>query len=96
MLREITNTKHVEAFAVQLFEEGVSFHPDNDFNNYIVTKTDNPFYTKDEAEIRNELMNQCFEVCQKDGISIYDVMSEVLLKETNLNKYISLPPSIIS
>ena len=54
MIKEIKNTKDVVAFAKQLVQEGTSFHPDDDFNDYIVTKTDKPCYTKEEAEVRNQ------------------------------------------
>lgn len=91
MLKQITTTKDVVAFAKQLIKEGVSFHPDDDFNDYINLETEKPTYTKEDADFRNELMNQCFTVCEKNGIDIYDTMSEVVLKETGLDKFIPLP-----
>ena len=91
MLKQITTTKDVAAFAKQLIKEGVSFHPDDDFNDYINLETKEPTYTKNEADFRNELMNQCFSICEKNGIDIYDTMNEVALKETGLDKFIPLP-----
>jgi hypothetical protein len=91
MLKQITTTKDVVAFAKQLIKEGVSFHPDDDFNDYINLETKEPTYSKEDADFRNELMNQCFTVCEKNGIDIYDSMSEVVLKETGLDKFIPLP-----
>ena len=91
MLKQITTTKNVVAFAKQLIKEGVSFHPDDDFNDYINLETQEPTYTKEDANFRNELMNQCFSVCKKNGIDIYDTISEVALKETGLDKFIPLP-----
>ncbi len=96
MIKKINNINDVEAFAKQIISEGVSFHPDDDFNDYVVLKTNKPCYTKSEADDRNELMNQCFEVCKKNSVDIYDVMNEVLLKETHLDKFIPLPSSNIS
>ena len=93
MLKQIKTTKDVVAFAKQLIKEGVNFHPDDDFNDYINLETEKPTYTKDEAEFRNELMNQCFAVCEKNGVDIYDTMSEVALKETGMDKFIPLPSS---
>jgi hypothetical protein len=69
----------------------VNFHPDDDFNDYINLETEKPTYTKDEADFRNELMNQCFAVCEKNGFDIYDTMIEVALKETGMDKFIPLP-----
>ncbi len=91
MLKQITTTKDVAAFAKQLIKEGVSFHPDDDFNDYINLETKEPTYSKNEADFRNELMNQCFSICEKNGIDIYDTMNEVALKETGLDKFIPLP-----
>lgn len=93
MITRIITTKDVEAFAKQLIDEGVSFHPDDDFNDYIFFKENKPCYTKQEAEIRNNLMQQCFEVCEKERTDIYSVMLEVTLKETGMDKYIPLPSS---
>lgn len=91
MLTEIKTVKDVEAFAKQLIAEGVSFHPDDDFNDYVFFKENKPCYTKEEAEVRNQLMQQCFEVCEREGVDIYAVMLEVTLKETGMDKYIPLP-----
>ena len=95
MLKQIKTTKDVIAFAKQLIKEGVNFHPDDDFNDYINLETQEPTYKKADADFRNELMNQCFAVCEKNGVDIYDTMSEVVLKETGLDKFIPLP-SIVS
>ena len=50
-----------------------------------------PTYTKEEADLRNDLMSKCFEVCEKEGVDIYDVMLEVSLIETGMDKFIPLP-----
>lgn len=86
MIRKIENTKDVIAFAEQIIKEGVSFHCDDDFSDYVNLKTKQPTYNKQEADFRNELMERCFEVCEKTGVDIYAVMNEVLVNETGLNK----------
>ena len=96
MLKQINTSNDVVAFAKQLIKEGVNFHPDDDFKNYINLETDEPTYSNEEAELRNELMNQCFAVCEKNGVDIYDTMSEVALKETGLDKFIPLPSAAYS
>ena len=90
MLKQIKTTKDVVAFAKQLIKEGMNFHCDTDFNDYINLETKEPSYTKEEADLRNELMNQCFSVCEKNGVDVYDTMGDVLLKETGLDKFIPL------
>ena len=91
MITKIKNTKDVFAFAKQLVIEGLSFHPDDDFNDYVNYKTKKPSYTKKEAKIRNKLMDQCFAVCKKNNVDIYRTMLEVMLKETGMDKFIPLP-----
>lgn len=93
MITRIRNTNDVIAFAKQLVIEGISFHPDDDFKDYINLKTKEPSYNKQEAKLRNKLMNQCFAVCKKEGVDIYDTMMEVTLKETGMDKFIPLPSS---
>lgn len=91
MITKIETTEDVKAFAKQLIAESVSFHPDDDFNDFVNFKEDKPTYTKDEADLRNDLMRKCFKVCEKEGADIYDVMLEVSLIETGMDKFIPLP-----
>lgn len=96
MLRQIKTTKDVVSFAKQLIKEGVNFHTDDDFSEYINLETKEPTYSKEEADFRNELMNQCFSVCKKNKVDIYDIMNEIALKETGLDKFIPLPSAAYS
>ena len=91
MITKIETTEDVKAFAKQLIAKGVSLHPDDDFYDYVNFKENTPTFTKDEADLGNELMNRCFEVCEKEGVDIYDVMLEVSLIETGMDKFIPLP-----
>lgn len=94
MITRINNPQDVIAFAKQLVKEGVNFHPDEDFKNYINIETSEPTYTEKEAELRNNLMAQCIATCEKNGIDVYDTMSEVVLIETGMDKFIPLPSSL--
>jgi hypothetical protein len=91
MMLEIKNLWDVETFMKQLIAEGTNAHPDEDFNNYINIKSGEPSYTAVEVILRNALMEQAFEVCEAKGVDIYDVMHEIFLKETGLDKEIPLP-----
>ncbi|OXA93792.1 hypothetical protein [Flavobacterium hercynium] len=91
MITKILTIEDVKQFAKQLTAEGLSFHPDDDFNDYINFTTNTPSYTKEDAEVRNELMNECFEICEKEGVDIYEIMMEELLLESGLDKIIPLP-----
>ena len=94
MIKAIYTMDDVEIFTKELIEEGDNIHPDDDFRDLINTETNEPSFTEEEAEIRNKLMEQCFEVCEKNGVDIYDFSMEIYLKETGLDKFIPLPSSI--
>jgi len=91
MITQIKTSKDVAAFAKQIISEGVSFHPDDDFNDYVIFKTGKQCYTKKEAALRNKLMDKSFSVCKKEGTNIYNIMLEVSLVETGMDKFIPLP-----
>jgi len=91
MITQIRTIDDVKSFAKQLTAEGVSFHPDDDFNDYVDLEENKPCYSKHEAALRNDLMSKCFDVCEKEGIDIYDLMLEITLIETGMDKIIPLP-----
>ncbi|MFA9391658.1 MAG: hypothetical protein ACERKD_17750 [Prolixibacteraceae bacterium] len=91
MITEIKTTEDVKAFAKQLVAEGISFHPDDDFHDYVVLNENKPCYSSEEADLRNELMNNCFSVCENEGVDIYNLMLEVTLLETGMDNFIPLP-----
>ena len=45
MITTIKTTEDVKAFAKQLIAEGVSFHPDDDFNDYVNYKVGTQMYS---------------------------------------------------
>lgn len=83
---KINSIEDVEKFAFLLINEGLSIHPDTDFHDYINAKTGSPTYTKKEAELRNKIMDNCFEVCEREGEDIYGIMLDVYLKNSGLEK----------
>ena len=91
MITQINTPEDVVAFAKQIISEGVSYHPDDDFKDYVFFKTNKKCYTKKEVILRNKLMEDCFKICEKEGTDIYSIMLEVTLVETGLNKFIPLP-----
>lgn len=56
----------------------LAFHPDDSFEDYVSIETGTPTFTADEAEYFNILMNQCFEVCERNGADIYLIGLELL------------------
>jgi hypothetical protein len=83
MIQEIKRVGDVRTFFAELYAEGVSFHPDDLFEDYINMKTGEPCYTADEAKLRNLLMEQAFEVCKKEDVDIYEVGMDLFMKMFN-------------
>lgn len=76
-LEHITSINQVISFADHLVKNlGVNFHPDNDFDEYINLETKEPSFTDEEVAIGNMLMNECCEVCEKDGVNVYELMEK--------------------
>ena len=77
MISEINTTEDVKQFAKDLKSEGCIFHCDDDFTDYINLETKEKSFTEEEADLRNDLMSQCFLVCEKEGLDIYEIMSNI-------------------
>lgn len=85
MITKIKTVSDVKSYAAMLIDEDTAFHPDTDFNEYIVRTNGSPAYQNEEAKLRNKLMDECFTVCRKEGEDIYNIMMNVYLKETGLD-----------
>lgn len=71
----ITTIEEVKAFASYLINNlGVNLHPDNDFADYVRYATGERTFTDEEATIGNRLMEECFDVCEKRGVDIYELL----------------------
>lgn len=76
----IQNIDQVKAFASYLVNDlSVNFHPDNDFTEYVCYETGERTFSDEEAAIGNRLMDECFEVCEKGGVDIYELLLPILL-----------------
>jgi hypothetical protein len=77
MIDKIENIEDVTVFFTQLYNEGVSAHPDDDFYDYINYETKEPSFNLEDVNLRNRLMNDSFEVCERADVDIYDLMVNV-------------------
>ena len=82
MIRIIQTKSDVEEFiSCLILEESLNFHPDEDFRNYVHVDTGLPSYTEAEAEVRNRLLDQCFDICEKHQTDIYQMGIEILFNQ---------------
>jgi hypothetical protein len=95
MLTEIKDLDDIILFTKQLIVEGVNVHPDDDFSDYVNMETGEPTYSKEGADFRNSLMDQCFVVCKSTNNDIYNIMQDIYLAETGLDKFIPKSTDIL-
>ena len=82
----ITSVKDVEVFFHHLvFERKVNFHPDDDFANYVSLKDHTPTFSEEEVVIYNRLMDESFDVCDKENVDIYEIGIEYLMPSYTTN-----------
>lgn len=75
----ITTINQVKDFANYLVNDlKVNIHPDNDFSEYIEYSTFKPTFDDNGIKRGNQLMEECFSVCEEHSVGIYDLMSEYL------------------
>ncbi len=75
--RHITTLSEVESFARYLYDEvKIAFHPDESFQDYVSTGTDHYSFSKSEAAILNQRLEECFNVCENEGVDIYEFMMQ--------------------
>ena len=73
---KIETIQDVRDFAEYLrVVECVQICPDDSFLEYVNYATYKQTYTIEEADKRDKLMEQCFEVCEREKVDIYELLS---------------------
>ncbi|MFT4526481.1 MAG: hypothetical protein ACI85F_002654 [Bacteroidia bacterium] len=76
-LTSISTIQDVKSFVhILMKEENLAFHPDTPFEDYIIIRTKEPAYTKQESELRNSLLNQAFNLGETLKIDTHELMCE--------------------
>ena len=71
---KIENIADVELFVKFVYDElQVNFHPDDDFNDYINSETKEATFNKEDAEVLNTLIDDCFKVCERENVDFYEI-----------------------
>lgn len=88
MIKEINTIEDIKLFAFQLVnEENLSFHPDDDFSDYINLSTNEALYSAKEVSQLNELMDKCFILCEQAEVDIYELMGEPLFQKMKIGEF---------
>jgi len=77
----INNIADVVRFFQFLYDEfDLAFHPDDAFIDY-VDGHGNLTFTEEEALVLDEKMEECFFLCEKAGLDLYEIGHEIQLRE---------------
>lgn len=94
MIHELNTVEDVKQFIKDIISEGVNFHPDTPFEDYINNETCKATYTEEQADLRNDLLTEAFTVCNNQSVDIYELSMEILLYETGLDQFIPSSESL--
>lgn len=71
---KISTIEDVEKFVKFIYEDlEVNFHPDDDFNDVINQETGEKSFSEVEANMYNNLVNECFNVCERENVDLYEI-----------------------
>lgn len=74
--RGIHTRTALRRFLIELREEGLNFHPDTPFSDY-VNRDGKPSYTPEQINVRDNLLDESFAYCDANGLDIYEVAMEI-------------------
>lgn len=77
--KQIKTVDDVKAFFDHLVKvEKLNFHPDDTFDDYQNFETGEPSYSEQEAKVRDQRMNEAFDVCEYEGADIYQLAYDAI------------------
>ena len=56
----------------------MNFHPDDRFEDYVSCEDGSQTFTQEECVVYYHLMDECFEVCEENGVDIYAIGLELM------------------
>ena len=76
---EINHPKDVGRFFFWLvFDCKIYLHPEDNFADYVDMETGEPTFNDKQCDMYNEIMDECFEVCEKYNRDIFEIAMRVL------------------
>ena len=77
----ITSVDDVKAFFHHLVNErNLNLHPDDRFEDYVSCDDGSNTFSQEECSVYNRLMDESFDVCEKNGVDIYAIGLELMQK----------------
>ena len=78
--KDLKTIDDVKEFFTWLLDEGINFHPEDDFANFINVETKEPSFSAEVAAELNDLMDQAWSICEKLGLDCCGVACEIALQ----------------
>lgn len=76
--RKIETVADVQDFISYLIDsESLNFHPDTEFTDYVSVVTGERTYDDQQAARYQQLLESCFNICEKAGVCIYETGLEI-------------------
>ena len=73
----ITSVNEIRLFVEHLINvEELNFHTDTPFEDYINMETKQPTYNKEDAQLRTNKLNECFEFGSLNGFDAEDIICD--------------------
>ena len=69
-----------EFFHHLVCERNLNFHPDDRFEDYVSCGDGSNTFSQEECSVYNRLMDESFDVCEKNGVDIYAIGLELMQK----------------
>ena len=69
-----------EFFHHLVSERNLNFHPDDSFEDYVSCDDGSNTFSLEECSVYNRLMDESFDVCEKNGVDIYAIGLELMQK----------------
>ncbi len=86
LLPELEDTEDVRYWFEHLIEGlELTIHPDDPFEDYFNTETDQPTFDSETAALLNQKMEQAFRICSCAGRDIYEIGIDITRKAFNLS-----------
>ena len=77
----ITSVDDVKEFFHHLVgERNLNFHPDDRFEDYVSCDDGSNTFSQEECSVYNRLMDESFDVCEKNGVDIYAIGLDLMQK----------------
>ena len=79
-IQSISTIQDVKNFLREINETNILSHIDDDLSDYFTARANLPKLSQEEAARMSALLDDCFAICDKEDVFIYELVGEILTK----------------